>query len=314
MLVTRVLDIRASDITDERLYLGRREFLAAAAAPAAALVAGAAPLRAADGQDAPPPPRKGFVTTGEAVTPWADATGYTNYYEFGMAKADPSRNAASFVPRPWTVTIDGLVSAPRRYDLDDLLAPHPLEERIYRMRCVEGWSMVIPWTGFPLKDLIQRAGPLGSARFVEFTALDDPRRMPGQRVNVLDWPYVEGLRLDEALHPLTILATGMYGRALPNQNGAPLRLVVPWKYGFKSIKAVVRIRLVARQPATSWGKASPREYGFYANVNPGVPHPRWTQAHERRLGESGRRPTLLFNGYGDQVASLYSGLDLKRHY
>jgi len=314
MLITPASGVRSSEITDERLYLRRREFLRSAVGPAVAAFAGAASLRASEGQDLLPNVRQGVVTTPEKQTAWADATGYTNFYEFGMGKADPSRNARSFVPRPWTVTIEGLVERPGDYALDNLLAPHPLEERVYRMRCVEGWSMVIPWVGFPLGDLVRRVGPQSSARFVEFATLMDPRRMPGQRSDVLDWPYVEGLRLDEALHPLTILAVGMYGRTLPNQNGAPLRLVVPWKYGFKSIKSIVRIRFVTRQPVSSWERANPREYGFYGNVNPDVPHPRWSQASERRFGESGRRSTVLFNGYGDQVGSLYTKLDLRRNY
>jgi sulfoxide reductase catalytic subunit YedY len=248
----------------------------------------------------------------ESLTPYEDVTGYNNFYEFGTGKEDPARYAHTLVTRPWTVEVDGEVARPAVYDLDDLLAPHTEEDRIYRLRCVEAWSMVIPWRGIPLADVIRRLEPTSKARFVEFTTLKDPEQMPGQRRRVLDWPYVEGLRLDEAMNPLTLLATGVYGADLPNQNGAPLRLVVPWKYGFKSIKSIVKIRFTEEMPATSWAVSAPREYGFYANVNPEVDHPRWSQARERRLGEFRRRPTLAFNGYGEQVADLYAGLDLRR--
>ena len=313
MIITLAPDLHSSDITPEPLYLRRREFLKAAAGSAVAAVAGVMPV-AATGQDVLPNVRKGVVTTDESLTPLADVTTYNNFYEFGTDKGDPARNAQGFRPRPWTVRIDGLVDKPADYHLEDLLAPHPLEERVYRLRCVEAWSMVIPWVGFPLKDLIARVQPQSGARFVEFATLLDARQMPGQRVPVLDWPYVEGLRLDEALHPLTILAVGLYGKVLPNQNGAPLRLVVPWKYGFKSIKSIVRIRFTARQPVSSWQASNPREYGFYSNVNPDVDHPRWSQARERRLGEFFKRKTVLFNGYGDQVAGLYTGMDLRKDY
>ncbi len=313
MTIERAPDLRSSDITDETLYLRRREFIKAAAGGAVAAMAGLAPV-AASGQDLLPDVRKGVVTTTESLTPLADVTTYNNFYEFGTDKGDPARNARDFRPRPWTVRIDGLVDKPADYHLEDLLAPHPLEERVYRLRCVEAWSMVIPWVGFPLKDLIARMRPQSGAKFVEFATLLDPRQMPGQRVPVLEWPYVEGLRLDEALHPLTILAVGLYGKVLPNQNGAPLRLVVPWKYGFKSIKSIVRIRFAAGQPVSSWQASNPREYGFYSNVNPEVDHPRWSQARERRLGEFFKRKTLLFNGYGDQVAGLYTGMDLRKDY
>ncbi|ASN81514.1 protein-methionine-sulfoxide reductase catalytic subunit MsrP [Deinococcus ficus] len=274
----------------------------------------------ADAQTLPEPvaqvrrPRPlGPYDTKEAVTPYRSVTTYNNFYEFGLDKGDPARNAGSLRTRPWTVTIDGEVKTPRTVDLDTLQSWFPLEDRVYRMRCVEGWSMVIPWMGFPLAALIRRADPTGAARYVKFTALHDPEQMPGQRRPVLDWPYVEGLRLDEALHPLAFMAVGIEGRVLPNQNGAPLRLVVPWKYGFKSIKSVVRITLTREMPRTTWALAAPSEYGFYANVNPQVPHPRWSQATERRIGEGGRRPTLLFNGY-TQVADLYRGLDLRRNF
>nr|WP_245896125.1 protein-methionine-sulfoxide reductase catalytic subunit MsrP [Deinococcus irradiatisoli] len=250
----------------------------------------------------------------DAVTPYQQATTYNNFYEFGTDKADPARMAASLKPRPWTVKLDGEVKKPQTVDIDTLQSWFPLEDRIYRMRCVEGWSMVMPWLGFPLAGLIRRMNPTSKAKYVQFTALLDPKQFPGQRGNVLDWPYVEGLRLDEALHPLAFMAVGLAGRVLPGQNGAPLRLAVPWKYGFKSIKSIVRITLTEKQPKTTWSLAAPDEYGFYANVNPHVDHPRWSQATERRIGELSRRPTLMFNGYADQVASLYSGLDLKKNF
>lgn len=254
----------------------------------------------------------GPYDTTEAQTPYQSITTYNNYYEFGTDKADPAIQAVSFQPRPWTVKIDGEVGKPQEVDLDTLQGWFPLEDRVYRMRCVEGWSMVIPWLGFPLAALIKRLEPTSSARYVQFTALADPARMPGQRDPVLAWPYVEGLRLDEALHPLTLLAVGIAGKTLPNQNGAPLRLVVPWKYGFKGIKAIVRITLTREMPRTTWALAAPDEYGFYANVNPAVDHPRWSQATERRIGELERRPTLPFNGYAKEVAGLYSGMDLRQ--
>jgi sulfoxide reductase catalytic subunit YedY len=239
-------------------------------------------------------------------------TTYNNFYEFGVGKEDPSELAHLFNPRPWTVKIDGMVEKPGEYDLDDFLKPHTVEDRVYRLRCVEAWSMVIPWRGVPLADVLSRAEPTSSARFVEFTTVVRPSELPGQRRPILEWPYVEGLRLDEAMHPLTLLANGLYGRDLPNQNGAPLRLVVPWKYGFKSIKSIVRIHLTDRMPVNTWQQMQPREYGFYANVNPEVDHPRWSQARERRIGELRRRRTLMFNGYGEQVAHLYDGMDLRR--
>jgi sulfoxide reductase catalytic subunit YedY len=251
---------------------------------------------------------------GDVPTPLAQLTAYNNYYEFGTDKEDPARNAGALRTEPWSVVVEGLVRRPATYALEDFLRPSRLEERVYRLRCVEAWSMVVPWLGIPLADVLRRADPLGDARFVEFSTLYDPAQMPGQRTPVLDWPYREALRLDEATHPLTLLATGLYGKPLPNQNGAPLRLVVPWKYGFKSIKAITRLRLTAERPRTSWNESAPSEYGFYANVNPAVDHPRWTQARERRVGEFRRRPTLPFNGYGDQVAGLYAGMDLARDY
>jgi sulfoxide reductase catalytic subunit YedY len=250
----------------------------------------------------------------DELTSLEDVTGYNNFYEFGTGKEDPARNAHTLRPRPWTVEISGEVARPARYPIEDILGRFPSEERVYRLRCVEAWSMVIPWQGFPLRDLINWVQPTSRARFVEFTTVLAPDQMPGQRRSILPWPYLEGLRLDEAMHPLTILATGLYGRTLPNQNGAPLRLVVPWKYGFKSIKSIVRIRFTAEQPRNTWQVMAANEYGFYANVNPEVDHPRWSQARERRIGEFFRRPTLPFNGYADQVASLYRGMDLVRNY
>ena len=250
----------------------------------------------------------------EKPTPYADVTGYNNFYEWGTDKTDPARYAESFKTRPWSLSVEGLVGKPARFEIDDLLKRFPLEDRIYRLRCVEAWSMVIPWVGFPLAALLKQVDPLGSAKFVEFKTLLDPSQMPGQRREVLDWPYIEGLRLDEAMHPLTLLAVGLYGEVLPNQNGAPIRLVVPWKYGFKSIKSIVSIRLTEKAPITSWMKAGPSEYGFFANVNPDVDHPRWSQAKERPIGSFFKKPTLLFNGYANEVASMYSGLDLKTYF
>jgi sulfoxide reductase catalytic subunit YedY len=256
--------------------------------------------------------------TMEKPSAYIDATGYNNYYEFGTDKSDPARNAHTLKTRPWMVAIEGEVKKPKLYDIDELLRLAPMEERIYRLRCVEGWSMVIPWIGYSLAELIRRVEPTGNAKFVEFVSLADPKTMPFVGSRVLEWPYVEGLRIDEAMHPLTLLAFGMYGELMPNQNGAPVRAVVPWKYGFKSGKSIVRIRFVEKQPATSWVKSASSEYGFYSNVNPEVDHPRWSQATERRIGEDGifakKRPTLMFNGYAPQVASLYAGMDLKKNF
>ena len=315
-----------SEITPRALVENRRAWLArlAAGAAGAALASWAARdalAQTAPGQLAPLPAVKSTVagaTTMEKLTSYKDASSYNNFYEFGTDKSDPARLAGRLKTEPWSVQIDGLVKKPGRMALEDLMKLAPMEERIYRLRCVEGWSMVIPWVGYSLGELIRHVEPLGSARFVEFTTLADPATMPGVRSAVLDWPYVEGLRLDEAQHPLTLLAFGMYGEVLPNQNGAPVRLVVPWKYGFKSAKSLVRIRFTDRQPVTAWGRAAPQEYGFYSNVNPNVDHPRWSQATERRIGEDGlfakKRKTLLFNGYEAQVASLYAGMDLKANF
>ena len=323
-----------SEITTQSVYLSRRRFLAAAgAALGSAALPAWAQAAATDHAGVEPAPAPAWFTEklattrgraveapGESLTPFRDATAYNNFYEFGPNKDDPAAHAGQLPSEPWTVLIDGEVGKPGRYDLDSLVRPHALEERIYRLRCVEGWSMVIPWLGFPLGELLRRAEPSGKARFVAFETLVDPQHMPGQRsaFGLLDWPYREGLRLDEAMHPLTLLAVGMYGRVLANQNGAPLRLVVPWKYGFKSIKSIVRISLTEQQPATTWNRMAPKEYGFYANVNPAVDHPRWSQKRERRLPGSlfspNLRDTLPFNGYAEEVAGLYRGMDLTREY
>jgi methionine sulfoxide reductase catalytic subunit len=319
MPIRKSSDIPSSEITDEKLYLHRREFIQTALGATAGLLVGGATIQAAPTPVAPTLPkldgvRKGPFGTSEQQTPYEDITTYNNFYEFGTDKSDPSHNAGTLRPKPWTVKVDGEVNKPADYGLEDLIKPFALEERVYRLRCVEGWSMVIPWVGFPLGDLLKRFEPTSKAKFVEFTTLFDLAQMPGQRSGVLRWPYVEGLRLDEAMHPLAILAVGLYGRVLPNQDGAPLRLVVPWKYGFKSIKSIVRIRLVEKEPLTAWNRESPSEYGFYSNVNPEVDHPRWSQATERRLGEFFKRKTLKFNGYGDQVAGLYAGMDLRKNF
>ncbi len=311
-----------SDITPEAVYRARREFMTAALAlGAGSLLSGQAAAQSVIGvtvvDDDLRYKSNPRYSTDEPRNSFEEVTGYNNFYEFGTEKSDPAKNARSFRTRPWHVTVDGESEVQGSYLLDDLIRPHALEERIYRLRCVEAWSMVIPWIGFPLGDLIKRFKPTSRAKYVEFTTLLDPKQMPGQRYPVLDWPYVEGLRMDEAMHPLAILAVGLYGQVLPNQNGAPLRLVVPWKYGFKSIKSIVRIRFTERQPRTSWALSAPREYGFYANVNPAVDHPRWSQKRERRIGASSfwdRRPTLPFNGYGEQVAGLYRGLDLTKFF
>jgi len=319
---------RASDITPEAVYRSRRDLLRlmASGAGGAALAAWAsrqalAQTATAPGKHAALPGRKGSVAgamTMDKLTDYALASTYNNFYEFGMDKADPAKNAHALKTTPWSVEVEGLVKKPARYSLEDLVKLSAQEERIYRLRCVEGWSMVIPWVGYSLSELIKKVEPLGSARFVEFVTQADPKTMPGVASRVLDWPYVEGLRMDEAMHPLTLLTFGMYGEVLPNQNGAPLRLVVPWKYGFKSGKSLVKIRFTDKQPATAWGRAAPGEYGFYSNVNPDVDHPRWSQATERRIGEDGlfakKRKTLMFNGYEAQVGQLYAGMDLKKNY
>lgn len=314
--------IPASEITPKEVYESRREFIKAAGL---GLIAGTAMMLGWPAMaNSPQASRKKidhYAKTAfggdEKLTPYEDVTGYNNFYEFGTSKSDPAANAGSLITRPWSVSIEGEVKRPKRIGIDDIFKMAPLEERIYRMRCVEGWSMVIPWIGFPLATLLKWAEPTGAAKYVEFVSLDSPQMMPGQRVPVLDWPYNEGLRLDEAMNPLTILAVGLYGEVLPNQNGAPLRLVVPWKYGFKGIKSIVKIRFTEQMPVSSWMKASPNEYGFYSNVNPTVDHPRWSQATERRIGDglfARRRKTLMFNGYGDQVGQMYAGMDLRKYF
>jgi sulfoxide reductase catalytic subunit YedY len=319
MLIKKASDIKSSEITDKTLYLERRRFLQMVSATVLTAAAGSlAPglSQPCFGQagDKLEGVQKSPFSTDEPLTPYQDITNYNNFYEFDTDKYPPAKLAKSLRTKPWSVVVEGEVNKPAVYQLEDLIKPHALEERIYRLRCVEGWSMVIPWVGFPLGDVIKRFEPTSKAKFVHFTTLLDAEQMPGQRRSVLKWPYVEGLRMDEALHPLTILAVGLYGEVLPNQNGAPLRLVVPWKYGFKSIKSIVKIRFIEQQPVGSWELAAPHEYGFYSNVNPDVPHPRWSQARERRIGEFSKRKTLMFNGYADQVADLYADMDLKKYF
>jgi sulfoxide reductase catalytic subunit YedY len=320
MLIKKPSDMKSSEITPKSLYLNRRTFLASAAAVGAAALAGGVLRELASPDDVVRAGtkidgiQKSKFSTDEKITPAKDVENYNNYYEFSTDKYEPAGLAKNFRTRPWTVKIDGLVAKKKTLDIDSILKLAAPEERIYRHRCVEGWSIVVPWVGFSLSELIKQAEPLGKAKFVEFTTLYDPGQMPGQRGGVLEWPYVEGLRMDEAMHPLALLCFGMYGEQLPNQDGAPLRIVVPWKYGFKSAKAIVKISFTEHQPINTWNRSAPNEYGFYSNVNPNVDHPRWSQAKERRLGEFLKRPTLMFNGYGDQVASLYSGMDLKKNF
>ena len=319
MLIRKSSHIRSSEITPEHVYLNRRQFMAASGALVGAGVGlgAAAGDRGAvqdDGETALGELSKSPFSTTEDLNSFEEITTYNNFWEFGIDKDDPAANAYRLTTKPWSVKVEGHCNKPAEYALEDVLKPHPLEERIYRLRCVEAWSMVIPWVGFPLSALLNRFEPTSKAKFVEFTTLHRPNEMIAQRRPILPWPYVEGLRMDEALHPLTIIAVGLYGRTLPKQNGAPLRLVVPWKYGFKSIKSIVRIRFVERQPATAWAQTAPNEYGFYSNVNPERDHPRWSQKRERRIGEFFRRETHPFNGYADQVASLYTGMDLIRNY
>ena len=328
MLIKKPNDIKSSEITDKTTYLNRRFFMRGA------ILAGSVTATGLLYRKLNPPPaiveerpkiaglvkppsdeaiRAGFKVN-EPLTSFADITNYNNFYEFSTEKRSVAEEARGFVTRPWAVEVGGLVGKPKVFDLDDLLKLAPQEERIYRHRCVEGWSMVIPWVGFPIAALLKQVEPLSSARYVAFQTLLDPKRMPNQNTGVLEWPYVEGLRVDEALHPLAILATGMYGQVMPPQDGAPIRLIVPWKYGFKSIKSIVKIKLVETEPPTTWNIAAPDEYGFYSNVNPNVDHPRWSQRMEHRIGEFGSRQTLLFNGYADQVAHLYDGMDLRENY
>lgn len=314
--------IPSSEITPREVYEGRREFIKLAGLGA---IAGAAALSGftlpSEAATAPRRKIEKYARTaygaGEKVTPSEDITSYNNFYEFGTGKGDPAQYADTLVTRPWTVSIEGAVKRPKRIAIEDIYKLVPLEERIYRMRCVEGWSMVIPWIGFPLANIIKWAEPTGNAKYVEFVTLHNPQMMPGQRSGVLDWPYNEGLRLDEAMHPLTLLAVGLYGEQLPNQNGAPLRLVVPWKYGFKGIKSIVTVRFTEKMPVSSWMKANASEYGFFSNVNPEVDHPRWSQATERRIGDglfARRRKTLMFNGYAEQVGQMYAGMDLRKYF
>ena len=321
MLIKRPDDIRSSEITDKKLYLNRREFIRATTGTAAAVATGIVGAEAFLHAASPAPHgrklenvQKSTFSTDEKPNKWDDITTYNNYYEFGTDKDSPSMLARNFKTEPWTVTVEGECAKKAAWHLEDILKGQTLEDRIYRHRCVEAWSMIIPWVGFPLSDFIKKCEPTSKAKFVEFTTLYDPKQMPGVRSPVLRWPYVEGLRLDEAMHPLTILVVGLYGEVLPNQDGAPLRLAVPWKYGFKHIKSIVKIKFVEKQPLNTWQESAPQEYGFYSNVNPSVDHPRWSQASERRIGEFLRRKTMMFNGYGDQVASLYSGMDLKKNY
>jgi sulfoxide reductase catalytic subunit YedY len=316
MIIRRPPDIPSSEITPESVYYDRRKFIQAAAVGAAGLATLPSALYADEAEQSQEIPAR-FQNLrselDERLNSYADITGYNNFYEFGTDKGDPARNSGPFRPRPWTVDVSGHCAKPGAYQLEDFLAPHRMEDRVYRLRCVEAWSMVIPWRGFPLADLVRRAEPTGSASFVEFRTIVRPSEMSGQRTNVLQWPYVEGLRMDEALNPLTLLVTGVYGLDLPNQNGAPLRLVMPWKYGFKGIKSIVSIRFVEEMPVNTWQASNSYEYGFYANVNPEVDHPRWSQARERRLpGLFRNRETLMFNGYGEQVAHMYAGMDLRR--
>ena len=318
MLIKQAPDLRESEVTPRELYLRRREFIGAAGVTAAALAAGVLAPGSADAQNPAAQKltnlKKSAFTTDEKMNSYRDVTTYNNFYEFGLDKGDPARHAHALKPRPWTIKVEGECAKPGTYNIDDIMKWFPLEERIYRMRCVEAWSMVIPWNGFPLADFVKRMEPTSKAKYLEMRTLVDMRQMPGQTEPALQWPYREGLRMDEALHPLAMFAVGLYGEVLPNQNGAPIRLVVPWKYGFKGIKSIVSVKFVEKEPLNTWQQTRADEYGFYANVNPDVDHPRWTQKSERRIGEFFRRKTLPFNGYGDQVASLYAGMDLKRQY
>ncbi len=325
-----MIKIASSDITPEHIYLNRRQFMKgvgaaavgalalAACAPASPTTGGTVPTPAASTQSQPtePPPTAGAATDelGDTLTPFEGVTNYNNFYEFSTDKEAVAVIAKDFVFEPWTLTVGGMVNKPTTYGIEDIAARFPAAEHIYRLRCVEAWSMVIPWLGFPLADLLREVEPTSDAKYVRFETLHDPLQMPGQRSMWYHWPYVEGLRLDEAMHPLALLSTGLYGKALLPQNGAPIRLVVPWKYGFKSIKSIVKMELVTEQPKSLWMQAAPQEYGFYANVNPEVSHPRWSQASERRIGELGRRPTLPFNGYAEEVSELYAGMDLRANY
>ncbi len=316
MFIKKPSDIKSSEITPKALYINRRQFMAVAASLAAAGLAAEKILlktRAWAGQKLPIK-KRGEFSVEEKQTSFKDATHYNNFYEFSTDKEDVAELASKFRTRPWTISIEGHVKQSKVYDIDALIKMFPLEERVYRFRCVEAWSMVLPWVGFALGDFIKICEPTSKAKYVKFTTILSPEQMPGQKTSVLQWPYEEGLRMDEAMHPLILLTVGMYGEILPNQNGAPLRLVVPWKYGFKNIKSIVKISFVEEMPVTTWMKAGPREYGFYANVNPDVDHPRWSQAQERRIGEFLKKKTLMFNGYAEQVAGLYKGMDLRKFF
>jgi sulfoxide reductase catalytic subunit YedY len=306
----KVKPIAASEITPKELFYGRRQFMQAAGAFSLAAML----PKSVWAVDKLADVKKSAYTLGEELTPFKDVKSYNNFYEFGTGKEDPAENAGKFKTRPWTVTVEGEVKKPKVFDIDELLKLASLEERVYRLRCVEAWSMVVPWVGYSLAELIKRVEPTGNAKYVEFISLHDPEQMPGQKSSVLEWPYREGLRLDEAMHPLTLLTLGLYGEVLPNQNGAPIRVVIPWKYGFKSAKSIVKIRFTEKQPISSWMQAGPNEYGFYSNVNPEVDHARWSQAKERRIGEFFKRKTLMFNGYAEEVAQLYAGMDLKKDF
>ena len=310
MLIRKPADLRYSDVTPKEMYLNRRRFLAASGAAIGAI----ALPGAADAATVKLSTVKSSYTVNEKLTPKEDVTSYNNYYEFGTGKEEPARYANTLITAPWTVEVGGMVKKPKKFDIAEIMKLAPLEERIYRHRCVEAWSMIIPWVGFPLNALLKQVEPAGSAKYVAFQTLHDPKQMPRGKYAGIQLPYVEGLRLDEAMHPLALLTVGLYGETLPNQNGAPLRLVVPWKYGFKGIKSIVKITLTDSEPPISWKSANAREYGFYSNVNPQVDHPRWSQASERRIGELFKQKTLMFNGYADQVASLYSGMDLRKFY
>ena len=323
MLIKKAADLRESDVTPKETFLRRREFLAVAGSTAVAVATnGLGPVFTGTPTTAAQNPaaqqlanlKKSPFSTDEKLNSYKDITTYNNFYEFGLDKADPGKYAHTLKPKPWSVVVEGQCGKPGTYNIEDIMKYAPLEERIYRLRCVEAWSMVVPWVGYPLSEFLKRFEPTSKAKYVEFKTLVDTRQMPGQTEPALNWPYVEGLRMDEAMHPLTLLGLGLYGEVLPNQNGAPIRLVVPWKYGFKSIKSIVRVRFVESEPINTWKQQQSSEYGFFANVNPQVDHPRWTQGSERRLGEFFRRKTLMFNGYGDQVASLYNGMDLRKNY
>ena len=320
MLIKKASDIKYSEITPKKFYLNRRQFIAGSAVLATsgflspASIFEQSVIQETEKEEKLSIAKTSEYTVLEQVTPYELATTYTNFYEFSTGKRSVKELAKNFRTRPWSVSIEGHVQKPIKFDIEELIHMFPLEERVYRWRCVEAWSMVIPWIGFPLSSLIEKCQPTSKAKFIEFVTLNDRTQMPGLRSKILKWPYLEGLRMDEAMHPLALVGVGMYGELLPNQNGAPIRMVIPWKYGFKSGKSIVKINFVEKMPKTSWRRANPREYGFYGNVNPEVAHPRWSQARERRIGEEGRRDTLMFNGYTDEVGHIYSGMDLKKNY